>query len=106
MKTSFIFHQCDISILKWGKGTSYICQFFSLSQWFSTGVQRNPWVPWEALGMPPIYEFDIYLSANCSKGCCQLFHIQGRVPRIKKVEKHWFKPLGGISTIDILLIDP
>ena len=41
-------------------------------QRFSTGVPRNPWVPWKALEVPPVYELDVYLLINCSYGCLQI----------------------------------
>ena len=31
-----------------------------LQQWFSTGVPRNPWVLWKALGVPQFSELDVY----------------------------------------------
>jgi hypothetical protein len=36
-----------------------------LIQWFSTGVTRNPRVPWKSLGVPPISKFYWYLLVNC-----------------------------------------
>ena len=44
----------------------------SLDQWFSTGVTRNPLVPRKAQGVPPTYDFDVYLLVNCSQGCRQI----------------------------------
>ena len=45
---------------------------YPLKQWFSTGVPRNPWVPWKALGVPPISELDVYLLVNYSYVCLQI----------------------------------
>ena len=46
--------------------------FYTLDQWFSTEVPRNPWVPWKALGVPPFSKLDVYLLVNCSQGCLQI----------------------------------
>ena len=37
-----------------------------LEKWFSTKVPQMSWVPWKALGVPQISEFDIYLLVNCN----------------------------------------
>ena len=56
--------------------TSFHRKSFSLSdtieEWFSTEVPRNPLVPWKALGVPPISEFNSYFLVNCKQGCRQI----------------------------------
>ena len=52
---------------KWGKQIAV-----RLKQWFSTGVPRNPWVPWNVLGVLRISDLYIYLLVNCNQGCCQI----------------------------------
>ena len=59
-----LIHQAFVVCLYWN------C--FIRIQWFSTGVPRNPWVPWKALWVPPIYEIDVYLVVNSSLGCRQI----------------------------------
>ena len=69
-----------------------LCFSFHLSQWFSTGVPRNPRVPWKALRVPPNFwtcclftgKLQLGVPPNCSirkEGCRES----------KKVENHWSK---------------
>jgi len=50
----FLASICDILHSK----ITVLCFLKTLKQWFSTGVPRNPWVPWKTLGVPPISKFD------------------------------------------------
>lgn len=51
----------------------------------------EPWGTTEDVGVPPISKFDWDLLVNCRKGCHQIVKNQGRMLRLKKVEKHWGK---------------
>ena len=44
----------------------------TMDQWFSTGVPRYPWVPWKALGVPPICKLDVFLLEKYIYGCRQI----------------------------------
>ena len=61
-----------------------LVKFKPPTQWFSTGVPRYPWVPWNTLGVSPNNELKVYLLEIVARGASKLFYMEGRVPRSKK----------------------
>ncbi len=58
-----------------GGSAALLLALYSLHQWFSNGVPRNPRVPWKALWVIPIPELDWHLLVNCKKGWLQIVKI-------------------------------
>ena len=44
---------------------------------------RNPWVSWKFLGVPPVYERDMFLDVNSK--------MKERCPKSKKAENYWLR---------------
>ena len=64
--------------------------FYSIDQWFSTGLPQHSWVPWKSsrAGVPPIHEHYFYYTlVKSGKGCRQIAKEGCR--ELKQIEKPW-----------------